>query len=306
MSLPTVFYGALAVFAIANLVRVVRMLAMPAHLRWELYPVPHESRAKARYGGSYFEETDWWTRSMEIHPSGDLRVMLEEIFLLKGVWRHNRTMWIWSWLFHTGLYLMIGAGILATTCASAQHFGAVGACRIVRPLVAILCWTAMTGGTIGTSGILILRITSPRLRPYTSRWTLINLLVIFLVFATGLLNLLVNPAATDQMVSFAAELLRFQAASRLHGLTAAHVLLLALFMAYLPFTQMTHMYMKYFTYHRVRWDDAPSRPGTRMQASILRSLRRRVSWAAPHIRGEGERSWNEAVDQEVARGEKKP
>jgi nitrate reductase gamma subunit len=306
MSLLTILYGALAVFVSVNLVRIVRMLAMPAHLRWELYPVPHESRAKARYGGSYFEETDWWTRSMEIHPSGELRVMLEEIFLLKGIWKHNRKLWGWSWLFHTGLYLLVGAGILATACASAQHLGATGTRNVLRPLVAILSWFAMSAGTIGTMGILILRITSPTLRSFTSRWALINLLVIFLVFATGLLSLFVNPAAIDQMILFAGDLLTFQTAPRLHGLIAAHVSMVALFMAYLPFTQMTHMYMKYFTYHAVRWDDAPYRPDTRMHVSIMRSLRRRISWAAPHIQGDGQKTWSEIVAQEVSRGAKKP
>jgi nitrate reductase gamma subunit len=306
MSLLIVFYVALAVFVVANLARIARMLAMPAHLRWELYPVPHEPRAKAGYGGSYFEETDWWTRSMEIHRSGELRVMLEEIFLLKGVWKHNRTLWIWSWLFHGGLYLFIGAGILATACASAQHFGAICAGNKLRLLVAILTWSAMSAGTTGTVGILILRIASRRLGPFTSRWTLINLLIIISVFATGLMSLCVNPAAIDQMISFAGSLLRFQTAPRLHGSTASHVLLLALFMAYLPFTQMTHMYMKYFTYHQVRWDDVPYRPGTGMHASVMRSLGRPVSWAAPHIRGKDEKSWGEAAAQEVARGEKEP
>jgi nitrate reductase gamma subunit len=243
---------------------------------------------------------------MEIHPSGELRVMLEEIFLLKGVWKHNRKLWSWSWLFHTGLYLLVGAGILAAACASAQHFGATGVRNALRPLVAILSWFAMSAGTIGTLGILILRITNPTWRPYTSRWALINLLVIFLVFATGLLSLFVNPAAVDQMILFAGDLLRFQTAPRLHGLIAAHVSMVALFMAYLPFTQMTHMYMKYFTYHRVRWDDAPYRPDNKMHASIMRSLRRRISWAAPHIRSEGQKTWSEIAAQEVSRGAKEP
>ncbi len=37
---------------------------MPIHLRWELYPVPHEA-GKAEYGGGYLEETSWWSKGVK-------------------------------------------------------------------------------------------------------------------------------------------------------------------------------------------------------------------------------------------------
>ena len=54
--------GALIVFVIAVIVRIAFWIRLPKHLRWELYPLPHEPPDKARYGGSFMEDTDWWTR----------------------------------------------------------------------------------------------------------------------------------------------------------------------------------------------------------------------------------------------------
>ena len=39
------------------------MAASPLHVRWELYPVPHEG-SKTVYGGSFMEEKDWWTQPL--------------------------------------------------------------------------------------------------------------------------------------------------------------------------------------------------------------------------------------------------
>ena len=34
----------------------------PTHVRWEIYPVQHETTARAAYGGSYLEELNWWEK----------------------------------------------------------------------------------------------------------------------------------------------------------------------------------------------------------------------------------------------------
>ena len=42
----------------ACIVRGLRYARAPMHLRWELYPVPHEEAKRAAYGGSRYEDTD--------------------------------------------------------------------------------------------------------------------------------------------------------------------------------------------------------------------------------------------------------
>ncbi len=42
-------YVTILIFVIALVMKVARVLSMPIHLRWELYPIPHEKAFS--YGG---------------------------------------------------------------------------------------------------------------------------------------------------------------------------------------------------------------------------------------------------------------
>jgi len=105
-------YFAVLILGIGVLARIIRIISMPLHLRWELYPVPHE-RGRARYGGSRMEEVNWWTKQHHPDHLTELGTMLQEILLLKGVWEHNRSLWFGSFALHFGLYLLIGNLALA-------------------------------------------------------------------------------------------------------------------------------------------------------------------------------------------------
>ena len=97
--------AAMAVFLLGNLCRVVKaMLLMPVHLRWDLYPIPKGPRVRQRYGGSYFEETEWWTKSIDTGLGGEVAFMLKEVFLLRGFFENFRALWVWSLLLYWGLY----------------------------------------------------------------------------------------------------------------------------------------------------------------------------------------------------------
>jgi hypothetical protein len=50
-------YAAVFVFAVGCIGRVLQYARAPIHLRWELYPVPHETPERVKHGGSYFEES---------------------------------------------------------------------------------------------------------------------------------------------------------------------------------------------------------------------------------------------------------
>jgi nitrate reductase gamma subunit len=65
--------------------------------------------------------------------------------------------------------------------------------------------------------------------------------------------------------------------------TAMHVAIGCVFLAYFPFTQMTHAYMKFFAFHRVRWDDKPTALDRGMRKGIALNLRRPITWSAAHI-----------------------
>ena len=92
-------------------------------MRWELYPIPKGPAARQRYGGSYFEESDWWTKPLDTGHAAELAFMGKEVFLLRSVWENFRGLWLWSWLLHWGLYLYL----LATLLAVVEVVAAAGA-----------------------------------------------------------------------------------------------------------------------------------------------------------------------------------
>ncbi|MGN1038825.1 MAG: nitrate reductase, partial [Mailhella sp.] len=86
-------YVAVIAFVAVALMRIIGYLKKPQHLRWELYPVPHEEPERAEYGGSYLEKTDWWKDKYRTCMVGTLKGFLIEALFLKAVWEHNRTLW---------------------------------------------------------------------------------------------------------------------------------------------------------------------------------------------------------------------
>ena len=84
-----VTYLAIIVFVSAAVKRILHYITNPIHVRWELYPVPHEGK-RASYGGSYLEDVDWWPKEREISKIGELKVMIPEMLFLKAVWENSQ------------------------------------------------------------------------------------------------------------------------------------------------------------------------------------------------------------------------
>ena len=82
--------------------------SMPLNLRWEVYPVPHETKEKRVYGGSYMESVDWAVKPRSTSNWAELVEMGSEIFLLKRVRAHNPYgLWTLSMALHWGIYLLL-------------------------------------------------------------------------------------------------------------------------------------------------------------------------------------------------------
>ena len=93
-------YVAVAVFVVVFVFKAWKIARMPVHLRWELAPVPHEGGARGRYGGSYLEEFEWWTKPRKKSYISQGLFMFKEIVFLKAVFEHNRGLWLFSFPFH--------------------------------------------------------------------------------------------------------------------------------------------------------------------------------------------------------------
>jgi len=284
-------YVLLAIFIVAFTVRTLRMARLPVHLRWELSPVPHE-KGRGAYGGSYLEEVDWWTKPREKDLLAEASYMAKEILFLKALWEHNRKLWWFSFPFHFGLYLLIGAAGLMVLGGIGAFIGIRGpGLGILTVGLPVLAGGAYALGTFGSVGLLFTRLTSEEMRNSTAPTSYVNLMVLLAMLGTGLWAVLSVPDFSGHVISFAVGLLTASLPLDTPPIVSAHFLCAFVFLAYLPFTQMMHFVAKYFTYHEVRWDDEPVMPGSKLDRELKKLLGQPVTWAAPHVRADGKKTW---------------
>ncbi len=298
-----------AVFVVASAVRAWWYARTPIHLRWELYPVPHEDPERVEHGGSMFEELDWWTHPQSRNLAGELRAMLTEILFLKALYEFNRKLWYRSYPFHLGLYLLAGTGGLVLLAASLVIFAPsilTGAPALV------LHWTYFLTGAggvllcvLGSLGLLHQRLTDPDLQGSTVPGDVFNLC--FFIVALSLLAagfLLKGPDAPG-VVAVAVGLLTFDRGLSISALWGSGIILCALLAAYIPLTHMSHFIGKYFTYHAVRWDDAPTALNSRIAQRLAEYLTYRPTWSAAHVGADGKRTWADIATTNPWEGGKK-
>jgi nitrate reductase gamma subunit len=296
-------YGALAVFLIACAARMLKWSRMPMHLRWELYPVAHEGGGRAAYGGSYLEETDWWTKPRQVSMLGELKVMVPEILFLVALKEHNKKLWNFSFPFHLGLYLVSVATVLM------MIGGVMGLIPALAPVVEIiglvlppLGAAGLVLGILGALGLLARRMAAP-LRDYTAPMDRWNLVFFIVAFGLALATFAVADRDFSMVSAFVAGLVTFQLGTVATGtaglLLTLSVGALAILAAYIPMTHMSHFIGKYFAYHAIRWRDDPNLRGGKEEAEIKELLEQKITWAAPHIKGEGKKSWLDVATEEM-------
>lgn len=276
------------------LYKAIHYARMPLHLRWELYPVAHEKK-KAAYGGSYFEELDWWTKPREVSKLGEVKTIAEEVLTLKQVREHNPGLWLPSLLFHYGLYLLFALG-------GALLVGAIPGMRGLPLLwrlgggraLALWCSVGLTLATLGGLGLLLRRLANDGLRRASTPADFLHLELLLAVFFASWGSLLWADPHLTVAARFAQGLVTFAPVTGVPAWFVAQVLLLGLFLAYLPWSHMTHFFAKYFTWHSVRWDDAPNLGG-KYDQRVQKLLMLPISWSAPHIKGDGRKTWADVV-----------
>lgn len=277
---------------------------MPLHLRWELYPVAHEA-GKASYGGSYFEEGDWWTKPIKPSLMGELSGMMSEMIFVKGLYEENRKLWNKSFPFHFGLYMLIGFTGLIVFGALLEVAGVrmVGSDRsVIAALIQGLTYLMGIPGMLmvlyGSAALFLNRMSDPDLEDYTYLSHYLNLAFIFAATLTAFFAWLFSDLNFEMLRGFVGGLLPFKEMPPTGFLVSAEVVLAALLMAYIPFTNMSHPIAKYYMWHKVRWDDEPNFPGGEIERKIQGYLGMEVTWAGKHLKGEGKRTWAAIATEE--------
>jgi nitrate reductase gamma subunit len=228
---------------------------------------------------------------------------------IKALWENNRPLWYRSFPFHFGLYMLAGWAGLLVVGAIAQVAGIPVSADSGSIIGAGLHYLTILAGAfglilaiIGAAALLHRRLTDEDLEGYTSPSHIFNLSI----FLVALLVAFFTYILADQTFSLARgyvhSLLTFSLAAPVgSGAVATEFLLFSLLLAYVPLTHMSHFVAKYYFYHKIRWEDEPNIVGSKMEKEIQEVLGYPVSWAAPHIKGDGKKTWADVATEEVGK-----
>jgi nitrate reductase gamma subunit len=286
--LQIVSYAFVALIIVVFLARLAKYARMPVHLRWELYPLAGE---KGRpLGGSYLEDREWWSSPREEHSFfNEIKFMGEELLYFKEYRRLNPSYWYYVFPFHIGAFtflVFIAALIVdALTQIGGIQVAAAGNVWGVFLFYAttVVGGIALVFGTLGGVALMVRRIFNKDLRPYTRRIEYFNLVLVLALFLTGLLSWVLYDHFFALDRQYFVSLLTFSGAPGIGALTVANILLVLVTAAYLPFTNMMHFFAKWFTYHKVRWDDTPNLRGSDLESKLGPLHNLPLSWAASHV-----------------------
>jgi len=296
-------YLSIIVFLATVIWKMIDYIRKPPHVRWELYPVPHE-KEKSAYGGSYLEDVDWWKKTKKHSAIGDfiadMPVMVPEILFLKAIWENNRKLWYVSYPFHLGLYL-VAVFIVLVVCGSILQLLGITAesqsalFSVITTLTKIIGPVGFILIIAGGIGLFYKRLTDSKLNDYSAFSHFFNLTLFIITIAIALLTWLFADQNFNMWRTFMANLISFNMLSMSSPLFMVQVLLAFLLLAYIPLTHMSHFFMKYFLYHDIRWGDKPNINTPETDAKIRIVLNYPVTWAAPHIAGHGKTTWAEVA-----------
>jgi nitrate reductase gamma subunit len=287
-------YLTTTVFIVGVVKRIVAYRNNPQHLRWELYPVPHEGGGRAAYGGSYLEEVDWWKKPREVSRIRELSVMIPEMLFLKAAFEHNRSLWMVSFPFHFGLYLTMGLVGLTLVGAVAQLAGLpadsgllgliAGTSAVLGPLAFVVC-------LVGAVGLLIRRVSDTSLRNYSAFEHYFNLVLFIATMVVAMATWASVDRDFGMARGFFAGLMTFNLKEPTSPLFLLQVVLAGCTMAYIPFTHMSHFFMKYFLYHDIRWGDKPNVDAPEIDRKLGEVLGFEPTWSASHMAIPGKKTW---------------
>jgi nitrate reductase gamma subunit len=292
MEIVFMSYISIFIFLLTLIYKIIKFSNSPVHLRWELYPVPKE-KGKSEYGGSILEESEWWTKKKHIDHLGEVKTMAEEIFLLKGVYEKNKELWFGSYPFHFGLYIGITNIIFSAITVILKETGIIdfSVQMTLMYIMYVLLAVGSLTGLVGAIKLLISRIKNNGLRLYSAPAHYFHIIFIGLIYLSGIIWV-----ATDQLLSFSIMeyfkcLFSAEKVVEMSFFGYIHIYLILAFIAYLPSTHMSHFFTKYFTFHKVRWDDEPNSVGSKIEAQVTKLLMQPVTWSATHINADGVKNW---------------
>lgn len=255
---------------------------LPMHGRQDLYPIPLETDERMRYGGSYMEDDKWYEKTRKHNIKGELIDMFAEMIFIKKLFIYQNSLWWISYALHLGIYAALVWTFFLFVGAFLNPAGLFA--TIVYLLTTIAGVVAGVLMTIGALGLLIKRIVNKEFKSYTTPQEYFNLVFLLAVSATGLV-LWAGDMNFEYGRNIARAMMTFKPIADMTPTLAIHILLLGAVMIYIPASKMSHYVGKYFTFHKVIWDNEPNLPGSKIEAKIIEAAKGpkpSKTWSAPH------------------------
>lgn len=260
---------------------------MPIHGRMELYPVPKEQGHG--YGGSYYEEAEWWQKEHRVSHSTELIEMLKEMLFIKKLFDNQRPLWWISYALHLGIYLLVAWTVClvcgALTLLGGGQVGVSGGVwgSLLYYLTLLLGLGGLLLAAFGSGMLILRRVFDDTLRKYTTPQEYFNLALLYSAVVTGIfvwgkdLSFTTARELTASLITFTP----FQASP----LFILHLVLLLIMFTYIPLSKMSHYVGKYFSFHKVLWDNEPNLKGSPIHQKIrdVAAHPAGTHWSAPHI-----------------------
>lgn len=281
-------YAAGILFVALTAYKAANYAKMPLHARMELYPVPSE-KGRHVYGGSYMEEAEWWRKPHEVSKVDEIMDMMKEMLFIKKLFDNQRPFWWLSYSLHLGIYFMMAWTFLLIAGAFTNLAGlpvSAHASWWTALLYYLTIYTGAVGFVLSTAGaflLLVRRITDPILKKYTTPQEYFNLALILAALVSGII--LWSPDLTfgtaRQLMADAITL------SVIPNTTLViHLIILEVMFIYIPISKMSHYVGKYFSYHKILWENEPNVAGSHMEVMVKTALSNnppQTIWSAPHM-----------------------
>jgi nitrate reductase gamma subunit len=187
---------------------------------------------------------------MTLFPAGGstFREVLAETLLFPSLFKGDRVLWSFAWVFHATLVLVFLGHIRVFSGAIDRILESAG----MQPK-GIDLMSSLAGGAAGilllATGLLLLirRITLPRVREITGIPDILAPLLVVVIIATGDLLRFAAPFDLEQTRVWAASLLSFSPVVPRNGMFLLHLTLAQLLIVFIPFSKILHFGGIFFT-----------------------------------------------------------
>ncbi len=305
VALASLSYFSFVFFIFMLIFNMKKYALTPTHLRWELYPVPGEEEHE--HGGSFLERVDWWKGSIKVNMVSELNELFQEMLFIKRLYRNKRRFWVLSFLFHGGIYLILGWFVLIFIggLESLMRVPATSLLYVVVFYVTMAFgYIGVSAATIGGIGLALKRYYDSKLRDLSSPVDYFNLIFAIAVIVSGIYALTYDPFFNTArifmayLLSGAGHIFPFSYSIILYPATILQLVLLCCFLIYIPFSRLTHFLGKYFTYHKVQWNSQPSMQLGQFDQKydLSDNLNLTIPWSGPHV--PTGKKWKEVKENE--------